>query len=420
MDNNPIYDFLNKKDKSLENESNPIVNFLNSKSYKEPKETLSESVVAAPGRIAEDIGNTALSAVGKIPDLYESAKTEIPGLAKTAIEHPGHLAKQVVGGGSDLLSSIINTLHNADEYSAKRLNIPHGASRLLGISPSLVPHNENIEKWTQENIGEPQYPGEKLARGLVANAPLGLGSANIAKALNPMKYTAGNIAKNILKAEEKAKAAYSGENGLYNKLAEEAKSRGVTGNHINPDKMDLEVLKKDLPENELVAIEKLLNDKNPVNAQNAISNLGYRERVLKSKANRDILTEPEKDLRKAVANVKNHIQENMFKDEKGKVHQDLIEQHKEIQKGYAKDVIPYTKNPAIQAYKAGDKTANAMIDYLARPSGKFAARKLPEHPEIGKRKLYNNLVKTFGMKALQGAGFGAGAYGVYSAIPHKD
>lgn len=206
---------------------------------------------------------------------------------------------------------------------------------------------------------------------------------------NPFKLTNKNIVKNVLKAEKESVNKFSGPTGKYETLSNKAKSRGITGQNINPDPLDVAILKKDMPEDEFQSITKLLNDKNSTNAQNAISQLGHRERKIIAKSKRgEILNDPEKDLLKAIQNTKNHIQENMFKDANGKVHQDLLKEHKEVQTGYRKEVIPYTKNKAIQEYKSGEKLEDQLVNSLM--GGKFPAQRGKYHPPLMIRRSFKN------------------------------
>lgn len=148
------------------------------------KESTAASLIKALPRIGKDLVNAGIGAVRAAPDAARKGWDEITGIGGTAIHHPGHLAKQaILGGGSDLLSGIINALHDANEYSTKRLHLKDGASRLLGVPGIAVPHNESIKKWADENVGEPEYPGEALMRGLVRHLPDIAGASGAVKGL---------------------------------------------------------------------------------------------------------------------------------------------------------------------------------------------------------------------------------------------
>ncbi len=111
----------------------------------------------------------------------------------------------------------------------------------------------------------------------------------------------------------------------------------------------------------------------------------------------------------------------MFKDSSGKVHQDLLNKHKEIQKGYATEVVPYTKNKAIQAYKKGQKLPEELVNSLSK--GKFAAMRGEKHPWIGRRKSLNpffSQVKKGGAIGLGLTGGGFGGKEIYDYLFGKE
>ncbi len=220
-----------------------------------------------------------------------------------------------------------------------------------------------------------------------------------------MKLSSKNIAKDVLKAEQKVKAKYSGPEGLYEKHMEKAKKMGATLEHIDPSKIDFETIEAYTSPKHTDALRDFIKNPNHKDAQSAISDLGYLQRRLENKAT---LLQPEKDQLKAVKDAKKYIQENMYKDKEGRVIPDLLEEHQKIQKGYAKDVIPYTKNQAIQKYKKGEKLPGELVDYLSK--GKFATQKGKQHRKIGMRKFIkqNKIPLTM-------AGGGAG---LYAALQH--
>ena len=155
----------------------------------------------------------------------------------------------------------------------------------------------------------------------------------------------------------------------------------------------------------------MINNKNLTNAQNAISQLGYRERMLEGRQARGhVLSDPEKDLLKSVKNTKKHIEENMFKDISGKIHQDLLKEHREIQKGYAKKVIPYTKNVNIQKHKRGKKLADELVPQLMK--GEFPAM-------VGNENRALMLRRAFGKHPMINTAIGLGSAGGLGALLYK-
>ena len=98
--------------------------------------------------------------------------------------------------------------------------------------------------------------------------------------------------------------------------------------HIDFNKIPFEEI--DLP-----ALNELKNTRNLNQAQKAISDLGFVERKLeREKLSTKGLDSEGKRRLKNITDTKNYIQENMFKDKSGKVQNDLLNKHKEIQKGY--------------------------------------------------------------------------------------
>lgn len=289
----------------------------------------------------------------------------------------GEWLPQIVGGGTKLAGQALSS------GISKLLTGEPGEKSLLG---SATGHQGRVASAIED----------MLTTGL-AGKTFQAAPSLLSKIPNPTRLTNKAIAKDIVNTEKAMVEKYSGANGEYNKLSDEAKLRGINGDKISPNHNDLSVLQEHMPEDEYLAIDKLMKDKNLKNAQNAISQLGYRERQLVTKGKRDILNEAEKDLLKSVRNTKNDIQENMFKDTNGKIHQDLVDKHKEIQKGYATEVIPYTKNKAIQKFKEGKKLSAGLVKSLSGDQSEFAAMRGASHPELQMRRFISNHKTALGL-----------------------
>lgn len=367
----------------------------------EQKEGLGAAAVKAPFRVLEDAMKGGYNFATKIPEYYEQAKTEVPGLLDTATKHPGHLAMQGLAGANEMINKLAQAPKGLAEYGANRLNllpqsVPNAISK---VTP------EDTTQSINQLFDQPQYPGEAMTRGALRNLPEILTTKGIASTLNPMKLTTKNIAKNIVRTEQKMKDKYSGPTGEYENLSKEARQRGITQDHIDPKKIDLDTIKKYTSEKNYASLDNFLANKNLSNAQKAISDLGYMERRLDNKVN---LNSEEKAQLKAVKDAKQYIQGNMFKDKSGNIHQDLLEKHKKIQEGYATEVVPYTKNAAIQKYKKGKKLADELVTSLSK--GEFAAMRGKHHPAIGIRKLFGKHGVTAGVSGA----LGASLYGLLS------
>jgi len=208
MSINPLIYAYNKPeilDKKTPSNENKLISWYNSKinneSNNEPNnESLATSIGMAPLRIGKSLGETAINAVNHIPEYYEKGKSELSGLPQTVKEHPVHFTAQMLGGGtSDLLKGIFDTIHGAREYTANTLHLPtistSLAFKIAGLKPTKrfeealssadnsKAISEGIEKLTDKAIGKPKYPGESLARGLVANIPGEIGAFNAVKSL---------------------------------------------------------------------------------------------------------------------------------------------------------------------------------------------------------------------------------------------
>lgn len=368
------------------------------KPFVAPEESLGTALVKLPARVTEDIGKGIEGFVKGAPAMYERGKSELSGLPSLVTQHPLHAAGQFGAGAIELGHNILNMPKGIADYLSNRLNL------VPKKYAEKVPYQEDISDAINQMLGAPKYKGESLIRGIGRNLDLATGGLKAAQVLNPRNYMSKNIADKVLKQESKMVEKYSGEKGKYNTLYNKAGKRGITGDQINPEVSDINNLKKHMTEDEFMAVDKLMNNKTLPNAQNVISQLGQKVRTLERTSLNRVLTDAEKDLLKSSKNVKNHLQENMFKDKSGKVHKDLAEEHKDIQKGYAKEVIPYTKNKSIQAYKRGEKLAPELVQSLSK--GKFAAQRGSFHPEIKRQKLAKGIANYAGKAGLVGAAAG--------------
>jgi len=146
----------------------------------EEQEGLLKSLAYAPFRIAKDVGVGALHNIQQIPNLYESAKTEFPGLLDIAKNHKAHAAMQALAGSQEAINALNHIPVGLTQYLSQRLH----------LLPESVPNFLNkITPDTTEAINQlfdkPQYEGEKLIRGAVRNLP----------ALLPAAKAAGTVGK---------------------------------------------------------------------------------------------------------------------------------------------------------------------------------------------------------------------------------
>ncbi len=84
----------------------------------EAPESFSTAARQAPGRVLEDLSNTAYGAVQKIPELFGAAKKEIPGLINPLNLHPQHRALQALAGANEAINSLAQMPLNLSRCSA--------------------------------------------------------------------------------------------------------------------------------------------------------------------------------------------------------------------------------------------------------------------------------------------------------------
>lgn len=146
----------------------------------EENEGVLKSLAYAPLRVAKDLGMSAWHGIQKIPELYQSAKTEVPGLLDIAKNHKAHAAFQALAGSQEAINNLNHIPVGLAEYANKRLH----------LLPKEIPDFLNkITPDTTDTINQlfdrPKFEGEKLIRGAVRNAP----------SLIPAGKAIGNIGK---------------------------------------------------------------------------------------------------------------------------------------------------------------------------------------------------------------------------------
>lgn len=235
-------------------------------SASEEKPSFGQALAEAPGKIVQDIYGMVTDFTGKIPQYYESAKTEIPGLFSTAKQHPGHLALQALAGTQEGINVLAQLPLYLSQYGKNRLN----------LLPQSVPNaiKKFIPEDTTESIkqlfSEPEYPGESLARGLGkigteyfagGNIPQGIGSgiglaSDVARPLTSRlpSITSKGIAKDIIiKPHDilENKATYG-----FKKVSNEINKRGI--NNIPVNEEEIKSLSEYFPKTK--QSEQLIND----------------------------------------------------------------------------------------------------------------------------------------------------------------
>ena len=157
----------------------------------EEDEGVLKSLAYAPFRVAKDVGMGAWHGIQKIPGLYQSAKTEVPGLMDIARNHKAHAAMQALAGSQEAINSLNHIPVGLAQYASQRLH----------LLPKAVPQFLNkITPDTTEAINQlfdkPQYAGENLIRGATRNLPALIPAAKAAGTLGklrPKNFLRGNL-----------------------------------------------------------------------------------------------------------------------------------------------------------------------------------------------------------------------------------
>ena len=80
------------------------------------QEGIGKSLVYALPRITEDLAKGAYQFAKDVPDYYESAKTEVPGLINVAYQHPLHAIGQAAAGSQEAINQLAQLPLNIAQY----------------------------------------------------------------------------------------------------------------------------------------------------------------------------------------------------------------------------------------------------------------------------------------------------------------
>ncbi len=358
--------------------------------------TFGEALAQAPSKIYEDVTGAGMNLLKNIPGYYQSAKTEVPGIVSAFRNNPRHALSQIAAGIPELGQKTFNAPHDLINYLSQRLNlVPENANRMVQMG--RMP--EDTQGMINQTFGTPDQPGESLLRGGMRNAINIAGLKGVGSLANPLRYTSGGIAKNVLGEEARQVAGHS---KRYNKIWKQADKSGF--NNV-PYDQDLVIphasfIEKFYPEKSTLAVNNFIDHPTLQNAQKAQSDLGNLRRSIEEKAKKTPLLESEKILHKALFESEKNIEQNMFKDAGGNINNSLQDKYKKLTNSYRKNVVPYKYNPDIQSYKAEEITSPELVNALSR--GEFARKKGWRHPAIK----INRSLPTLGTLGT----FGVGAY----------
>ncbi len=290
-----------------------------------------------------------------------------------------------------------NYLNNTHAPTIPRWNFSGDTSpaRAGEMLSSLLPLPGAVSKLAPA-VGEVAKAVGETAKsaGKVALVPP-MAAVKAMKYLNPAKITKSGIVKSVLEGEKAMKKKYSGPNGLYTQNFADARATGLGDVNVDPKMVDLDAISKNTPHKYYEATESFLKKPTIENAQKAVSDLGFMERTLTNRYVSKGLTDPESQALDAAIKAKQHIQRQMFTDTSGQFHPDLHAEHAGIQKGYANEVIPYTKNVSLQNFKNKKLTLDELIPRLSK--GEFGAKRAPYHGAIAARKFLMPMLKYGGV-----------------------
>lgn len=339
-------------------------------------ESFGTSLLKSVPRIGEDLASGGYNFVKNIPNYYQTAKKELPGLIPTLVNHPGHAALQALAGSQELINNLAQLPKGLAAYGEQRLNlVPH---KFTDYISKLTPEDTSSD--IKNLFGDPTYPGESLIRGATRNALNIYGVGKLGSVLNPMNLTAKNIAKDILNTADSNKKIYG---HLYKNLWNEAENKGFGDSLYNVD-IDTKTLKKFSPKNSIQGVIEFSKNPTLQNAHAAKSDLLRIQRDLNKLPT---LRNAERQQLKAVSEGIDSLQGNMFKDTNGNLDQNMLNKYNQIQQGYANEVIPY-KNKHINKFKRKELSANELVNALSR--GEFAAKRGKFHPELGIRNVFKD------------------------------
>jgi hypothetical protein len=350
----------------------------------QPKESLGTSAALAIPRMASDAVTGLYKFAQKIPDYYETAKTEVPGALNVLQNNPRRAGSQAMAGLAELGQNTFNTPHDLVNYFSNRLNlVPKDLNQIVQMG--RMP--EDTQQAIDQTFGKPQQAGESLIRGLPRNALNIAGTKGLASTFNPLKLMHGNIAKDIVETGMKNREKYT---KLYTNIFNEAGKKGIADlSHVAP-KIDINMIREFSPEKAIVGVEDFMNSPTLQNAHRAKSDLlGIKRKLDKL----DTFNTGQAKQYKAVKNSIRELQDNMFKDKSGMVNNSLLDKYNKIQKGYSREVIPYS-NRNIGKYMRNEMSAKELVNSLSH--GEFRAKRGRHHPEIALRGMLMPLLGTAG------------------------
>lgn len=242
-------------------------------------------------------------------------------------------------------------------------------------------------------LGESEEGG---GRGLSAAVGGGLGSVS--------GLSRKAISNRIMSDMKKVKSSYK---KGYGDLFKEAESRGIK---------ELDIPKK-------IQTGKIISNSSPryhrsllafqtkptlENAHKAQSDLGKLVRHMEKLDKNVPLTSDQHAALKSALDAQARIRGSMFKEFSKKNNLDLAKTYGDLTKGYASDVIPYTRNKSIREFSENKLSEKDLLRRLGK-GHEFMSQLGSKYPEIGMRSSLDSLLGVSGKAAKYGP-LAGGAY----------
>lgn len=275
---------------------------------------------------------------------------------------------------------------------------PEGALQAIGQWTLPIP----IVKGAQKGLGLlkkgadliiPEKYTAKLANEISSNK------------FNPFKYSDKNVAKNIVNTRNVNYEKFSGQNGLYPNLFQDARNANMGNLNLKPSISSLDTIENFASPKYTENLKKFMQTGDIEDAHWAQSDLMKYVRSNKNFVN---MPKPQQEAVKTAESLANKIKESMFSSGKNldeNLSNIFKKRYKEINTGYKEEVIPYTKNSAINSYIRGELPEDELLSKLSR--GKFKAQVGKNHPELKlNRYITNNMPKDYKDWSLLAGGVG--------------
>jgi len=168
------------------------------------------------------------------------------------------------------------------------------------------------------------------------------------------------------------------------------------------------------------AYEDFVNDPTPMNAHQAQSDLGKYINMMEK---RNVTTKPELDAIDNAKDLQEHIRNNLKDALNADPTLGLADKYAQLTQGYGQDVIPYTKNKALNDYRRGDISEETLVNKLVK-NYKFRSTVGEDHTNLQNRELVDKILKNkYAQWGFRGAAATLGGKGIldfYNKLKEPD